>query len=176
MKKINFLLVALVMLAVSCSSDDDNSAPEQGVTASILGTWNMTEYNYSGTTETKVLDQVLITEFVGEAFNIEYNIVFEEDPNIVTSNGGFDVRVTSTVLGQTSTETVRNLSSIESGDWEIVDENILRSTTNGETTDILIETLTDTDLVLLVENKQTLTDTGFSTDVDLIARLSFERQ
>ena len=175
MKKINFLFVALAMLVASCSSDDDNSTPEPEVTDSILGTWNMVDFEYGGTTRTEVLGEAITTEFTAEAFNIDYMLTFEEDPNVVTASGGYDVRVTTTFSGQTSTEEISNLNAINTGDWEIVDGNILRSTTDGETTDVKIETLTATQLVLLVEDKQTIEESGFKIDTDITGRLSFER-
>lgn len=174
MKKISFLIVA-VLLMVSCSSDDDNSTPESEINASIVGVWDLVDFEYGGTTDTRAQGQSIRSEFIGEAFNIDYSLTFEEDPNVVTANGGYDVRLTTTTFGQTSIQEVSNLNSINTGDWEIVDGNILRSTTDGEVSDLKIETLTETRLVLLIDDQQTISDFGVEVESDITGRLSFER-
>ncbi len=172
MKKLNFLFVALFLVFTSCSKDDDSSSDTSG---DILGKWDMTSYDYVGKTVTSTQGQTLTTDFVGEAFDIDYNIAFEENPNEITSEGSFSLKLTSTVLGQATTQNISNFDvGITSGTWEKNGNEIITKSIRGEA-NMKIEELTNTSLVLSIEEELDLSQSGFPGTSNIKAVLSFKR-
>lgn len=171
MKKLNLLFIAITLVLTSCSSDD--SKPE--VSGDIVGTWDMVDYSYTGTTVTKAQGQTLSADFIGSAYNINSTITFEENPNNIISEGSFSLELTTTVSGQTSVSHVHNLESVSGGTWELVNGE-LRTNSNGQTGNMKIEKLTESSLVLAVKEKQDLSQSGVSIVSDINAKVYFERK
>lgn len=157
MKKLNTLFLVFTLIFASCSSDD--GTPE--ISGDIVGIWEMVDYDYSGTTVTQAQGQTLSANFVGEAYDIDYTLTFEENPNKVISEGSFSLELTTTVAGQTSTQNIEALDVLESGTWEIINGELVTVTSNGEGK-MKIEQLTESTLVLSIEEELDLSQSGAS--------------
>ena len=143
MKNLNLLFITLVLVLTSCSSDDSNNDSSDDssteISGGIAGTWQMVDYIYNGETTFTFEGQTLSNDFIGEAYDIDQAITFEENPNIIKSEGGFNLKVTTTVLGQTSTENVTDLEPISGGAWEVINDELI-ITTDGEVSKMKIDT------------------------------------
>lgn len=172
MKKITYLFLALTLVITSCSKDDD-SAPQ--ISGSISGTWNMISYNYTGTTITEFQGQSITSDFVAEAFDIDYSITFEENPNNLTTDGTFSLRLTTTALGQTQTQTLSNVDAVDTGaTWELSNDEII-TMANGETGILKIIELTENSLILSTNDVRDISQQGANINSSLDATLTFER-
>lgn len=170
MKKVNILSIALVLILSSCSSD--NSKPQ--ALDDIVGTWEMIDYGYNGTTVTSAQGQTISTDFVAEAYDINYELTFEENPNNLSAEGSLSIEVTSTTLGQTTTQNSENLSVLEDGMWDILN-NELVILTNGEESKMKIEKLTESSLILSIATEEDLSQAGISIISTINATIHLER-
>ncbi|MDO5980854.1 lipocalin family protein [Flavivirga spongiicola] len=158
MKKLSILFIALTLvLTTSCSSDD--ASPE--ISGSIIGTWKGISVDYSGTTVTSAQGQSVNTDYVGEAYDIDYSLTFNENPNNLISTGSYSIKLTSTVAGQTTTRTVENLKVLGDGTWKM-ENNELEIITGNGTGVMKIEKLTESELVLSATEVTDLSQGGVS--------------
>ncbi|GAB1858002.1 hypothetical protein MHTCC0001_28390 [Flavobacteriaceae bacterium MHTCC 0001] len=174
MKKLSILLAITVLVFTSCSKDDD--ALE--VSGNIIGTWEMTDYDYSGATTTTVQGQSITADFVGEALDLDYRITFEENLNILTTDGGFIIRLTTTLSGQTTTQdyNTNQIESINSGTWEIVNNELITTAEGGVEGRYKILELTESSLVLLLDQELDLSQSGATIISRINGKMSFKRE
>ncbi|TYA71789.1 hypothetical protein [Seonamhaeicola marinus] len=173
MKKISILLGVFMLVFTSCnieSLDDDIGSSSN----SIVGKWRMIDYTYTGETITSAQGQELSTSFVGEAFDMTNTITFSEDPNVITSEGSFSLRLTSNTLGQTSTQTITGLEAINDGNWERDGDELFTFTDMGEGV-MNIDKLTESILVLSVSQEEDLSQAGFRIISNIDAIVTLER-
>lgn len=142
-----FVFVSAFFLS-SCSSDDDDCIDfvtcEIFEIPSVEGNWNLEELTYEGTAS------VLIPEFPipipvqisGYADDIDAEVVFELQPNSVTSNGTFTNIITITFLGESTTQELpSDLSEFfAGGTWVHEADELIITDENGieQTAEILI--------------------------------------
>lgn len=173
MKAIKILFIALLATSiVSCESDDDAAAD---TSASILGIWNGVDVDYSGTTTTNADGFPPIeADFIGETTDVDFTLDFTEDPNEVTSDGSYTIELTTTILGETTTDT-QNIEFLQDGTWSRSGD-ILTITSEGVSQDYTIEELTESTLIFSAQVEEELgdPDLGVSiiTMIDLRAVLS----
>jgi hypothetical protein len=154
MKKLKLLFVVTLALTIaSCSNNDDDSSNTSG---DILGTWVGVDVDYSGNSVTEFAGEEIVSDFVGEAFDVDYTLVFTENPNELVTDGSYSIELTTTTAGQTQVETVENLEFLNDGTWS-KSGNELTITSNGQTTVATILELTDNSLTL-----KSVTEQGFS--------------
>ncbi|MEP0265000.1 lipocalin family protein [Dokdonia sp.] len=172
MKFLKLTLIILFTISVaSCSSDDDSSNPSS---ANISGIWQGESFDYTGTSTTEILGESITTSFVGETENINYTLTFSENPNEVIADGSYDVILTTTLEGQTTTQTVPGIDFLNSGSWEL-DGNTLTFIVDGEASEATIETLTDNLLVLVISDTQEINQQGVTASTMIDAVLTFTR-
>lgn len=166
MKFKTLFVVFLSVTLFSCSSDDDNSGEEE---ISIVGAWDLSEMNYDGTTtiEFEGIPVPVTVEGVGE--DIDAQIVFEEDPNTVSSSGTLTSVATITVLTESTTEEFPiDLSEfVTSGTWTISEDESTLIVVDSEGTEQTfdINALTETSLDLTTE--QEIIFDGMTVDVTM---------
>ncbi|NOY49218.1 MAG: hypothetical protein GXO88_01415 [Chlorobi bacterium] len=162
MKKFNLknvlLLMVLVLTIISCKKDNNNAEPS---TSNLVGTWNCTSVNYTGTSVTEVLGQSITTDYTGEGYDVDFTYTFSENPNLATSEGSFGIKLTSTILGQSTVQNIPGNSFNYTGNWSLAGDKIT-ITYEGESQEATIVSLTDTNLVLNIID-ETVTVLGTST-------------
>jgi hypothetical protein len=168
-----FLFTALISLTISCSSDDDNSTPNNN--GNIVGVWKGTAVEYTGTTTTTAQGQTITADYVGEAYDVDYTLTFTENPKKVISDGSYSIELTTTINGQSTTQNVENLEFLSSGDWSI-SGNTLSITVDNETDDAAIVELTNTSLILKSVKTETTAGSGFTVTSVTDITLSFIKQ
>ncbi|MDH7912421.1 lipocalin family protein [Winogradskyella sp. SYSU M77433] len=159
MKKLSLLFVAYLFVLTSCSSDDSDSS--SNISGDILGTWVGVDVDYYGDTVTEAGGQTVTSDFVGEAYDVDYTLTFTENPNELVSEGSYSVELTTTTLGQTQVDNIENLEFLEDGTWT-QEGNQLTITNNGVSSQGTILELTDTSLVLELNQETDLSQPGYS--------------
>lgn len=172
MKIFKLTLIALFVATItSCSSDDDNSST---ISAGITGTWQGESFDYSGSTTTEILGESITADFVAETENIDYTLTFSENPNEVVADGSYDVVLTTTVAGQTTTQAVPGTDFLNSGSWDLTNTT-LTFMVDGETSEATVQTLTDNLLVLVISETQDISQQGITATTTIDALLTFTR-
>lgn len=162
----------LVFSLASCSSDDSDGPSTSG---DLLGVWIADDVNYSGSTVTEAQGQTLTADFVGEAYDVDFTLTITENPNNIVSDGSYSIELTTTVLGQSSTQDVTGIEFLETGTWSR-DGNQLTITANGESSVGTIAELTDSTLVIEVDQVEDLSEQGISIESTINSVVTFTRQ
>lgn len=167
----SIILFAFIALGVSCSNDD---APDQLSNNDILGGWRGTAVEYSGRQVTTGHGQTMVQDFDGEAYDLDYTLTFTENPNIVTSEGSYSLRITVTFNGQTTTQYHENLQFLQDGEWRL-EGSTFYLTVDGQTQEYDIVELTNTQLVLGSRIEETIQQGEFLSTATFETRISFSR-
>jgi len=156
-----FTLFTLVFS--SCSKDEDgvSNASE----ASIIGTWNLIALETTdGRSDTNFDGTSIPTTFsaVGKDFNSI--VTFSEEPQIVPSEGSYTTVLTTTIMGETSTEEEEGEDFFQSDEWRL-DGSTLYFGTGEEEVGFTIIALTDSKMSLRYKLDETLEIFGATTSV-----------
>ena len=120
-KVILFLCLSSTVFFTSCSKDDDSNTLEADQSL-IPGTWNVTSIKVTnGHSTTSVGDQTIVSaDYTTEGKDFDMQIVFKNDtePNTYTSSGGYTAVITTTTLGQTTTQEETTQGFIGEGESE----------------------------------------------------------
>lgn len=173
MKKLSLLFIVFAL--TSCSSDDIDSSGNGNIYGDILGTWIGVDVNYSGSTVTEIIGEPSLTaDFVGEAYDVDYTLTFSENPNELVSEGSYSIELTTTTLGQSQTDNVEDLEFLNDGAWDRAGDQ-LTIVSNGETSVGTILELTDTSLILEIDEVQDISQQGFVINTTLNVIATFTR-
>ena len=176
MKKIFFILLILITVCTSCSNNNESLNTD----ASIVGTWNMTSLIASGTGTTTIQTVPVSFNVQADSFNADYNITFTENPNNLVSQGSFGLNIQVTSFGQTMTETIDDavsflpISDNLTNTWSL-SGNQLTIMSNGETFNLTVSQLTETNLTLLIDINEPIEANGSTVDVQLNGEVTFTR-
>ncbi|WP_033962077.1 lipocalin family protein [Psychroserpens jangbogonensis] len=169
MKKFNFLFIALTLVLTACSSDDNDNSNDPGdVNGELIGIWDAVDVLYSGDTVIEVAGQTIVTDFVGESYDVDFTLEFSENPNEFVSEGQYSVELTSTTLGQEQVFDVPNLEFVGDGTWTR-DGSQLTTVSNGDEGTMTILELTNTTLRLRYQTVEVINNQGTlnTTTIDL---------
>jgi hypothetical protein len=161
MKIFKILFLTILTISIVSCGDDDDAGNDVGGSADLVGTWNAVSVNYTGTTLTEANGLSIQADFVGEGMNIDYTLDFTSNPNELTSNGTYDIELTTTILDETTTQTFTNIEFASTGEW-LLDGDQMTVTADGVTTVVTVVELTATSLILNIVDVQTQT-TGEAT-------------
>ena len=156
----------LIGLFISSCNEEENEP--QTTNSAIVGVWECVSLDYTGTTQTEFLGQSTNADFVGEANNIDFTYTISENPNIATSEGIYDVELTTTLLGITTTQTIENIAFDFVGSWSLSGSQ-MSVTNDGISQELTIIELTENSLILniLEEDSTTISDVTSITTIDL---------
>ena len=191
MKLLKLTLIALFAITItSCGSDDSNDSNDDtseemsememedemtDESASIIGIWDVSSINATGTSTVEIAGQTITTDFVGEGIDLNYNITFTENPNEVVADGDYNIELTTTVAGQSITETIPGILFIDSGDWSIDGDQITITSNDVENTGT-ITTLNETTLIIEIDMETIIDQQGVENMATINAVVSFQRQ
>jgi len=179
MKKLIYLVCLCVM--VSCGDNEDNNVDVNE--SDIVGTWNLTkmETNATTTMDTGIIDINFDTKVYGKDY--DYTITFSEDPNEITTDGSF-----TTVIEYDGDDTFGDIdfsefgvedqtfdvSELITGTWSISDD-ILTCGTSSQTSDMTIDSFSDTKLVLKSSTEENFSIEGYSYKITTETEVILER-
>ena len=171
MKKLSFLFIAFVFTLTSCSTDDSDTSSDSS--GDIVGTWIGLDVDYSGSTVTVIPGSAdLVSDYVGEAYDVDYTLTFSENPNELVSEGSYSIELTTTTLGQTQVDNLENLEFLSDGTWNKVGDQ-LTIVSNGATSTGTILELTSTSLILELNQVQDVSQQGFTITTTINAITTF---
>jgi hypothetical protein len=175
MKKVFFLSLITVFSLVFTSCSNDEDAVSNASESEITGTWNLTALETkNGRSDTNFDGTSIPTTFtaVGKDFNTV--VTFSENPNIVTSEGSYTTVVTTTVMGETSTEEETGEDFFESDEWRL-DGSTLYFGSGEEEVGFTITELTDSKMSLRYEIDETVDFFGATTSVSATYNMTLSK-
>lgn len=158
MKKFLLCLVFMsAMTLTSCSSDDDSdTTPETN--SDLVGTWEITDLNYQGSSTTSFQGQEISLDFSGQSISFQdAQVVFNAD-NTYESSGSATIEFTVETMGQSQTQELSTESGLETGTWEINGQQLLLTPSGQDQQVSDIDVFTDSDLKISIDN---FTASGF---------------
>lgn len=162
-KYILAVLTVFTLVFASCSKDDDgvSNASE----ASIIGTWNLTSLEAKdGTTNTNFDGTSIPTTFTAVGKDFDTIITFAKEPQVVTSEGSYTTVLTTTVMGETSTEDQEGEDFFETEAWRLEDSTLYFGS-GEEEVELTITEFTDSKMSLRYRIDETVEIFGATTSV-----------
>ncbi|RED45490.1 hypothetical protein DFQ10_102363 [Winogradskyella eximia] len=176
MKKLSLLFLLCISIAVlSCSSDDSDSTPEISEEA-VLGTWIGVDVNYTSTSTINLGGESFVTTTVGEGYDVDYTITFNENPQTFLSEGSYSAELTVTSFGQTQVQNVENYEFGINGEWSLVGNQLSITNDEGEDAIYTIEFLSNGLIQLTALVEDTIIQNGIETDIVANTITTYERQ
>ncbi|MEG9326934.1 hypothetical protein V6B16_03215 [Salinimicrobium catena] len=174
--KVSLLGIFFISL-ISCSKDDES---KREISGSLIGQWNLTEFEYSGYSETKVDGMSMRADYAGIAENIDASMTFHENGTF-ESEGVYDVILT----GEGMTLPYRDISYESSGNYVVSGNRIDITNFEGTSTpgayevasekEMIIVGLTDSRLVLDVSENTTITEEDAEALISISGQYVFSR-
>ena len=182
MKKLLFTLAIALTTLISCESDLVSAPPSDSAgsgvtTGNIVGVWKMISLDYNGTTITTAQGVNIVADFVGQGSDYNNTMEFTEAPNNYSTTGTYDIELTTTTAGQTSTSNTDDLDTASNGTWE-KNANVLTFTNasnNNEVSDATINILSDTTLKITTLVTKNISQQGVSVETTTNTVAVFER-
>ncbi|XLS28182.1 lipocalin family protein [Flavobacteriaceae bacterium M23B6Z8] len=115
MKTLRLLSFVLCLLLISCNSDDNATID----ITNLNGSWNLRSFENDLTTTINVLGLPVTSETEAVAEDIQVQITFSENPNVVVSEGNYTLVVTTTVLTETDTQEFAASDDVLEGTWTL---------------------------------------------------------
>ena len=174
MKILKILFLTVLTISIVSCGDDDDAGNDVGGSADLIGTWNAVSVNYTGTTVTEANGVSVQADFVGEGMNIDYTLNFTSNPNELTSDGSYDIELTTTILNETTTQTFTDIEFASTGEW-LLDGDQMTVTSDGVTNIVTVVELTATSLILNIVDVQTQTAGGTTITITTDSTLVYNR-
>lgn len=156
-------MTVFALVLASCSKDEDGVT--NATESSIIGTWNLTAVETNNGKATTNFDGASIpTTFsaVGKDFDTVIN--FGEAPKVVTSEGSYTTVVTTTIMGETSTEEEAGEDFFETDTWRLEGSTLYFGSGTAEVGFTITE-LNDSRMALRYRIDETVEIFGATTSV-----------
>lgn len=170
MKLTKLILISFSVILFSCSDDEAPMPTSEG----MLGIWNVTAISYEGSTTTTVMGVSVKANFTGTGKDMDLTTTFNESPNTVTSEGSYTIVLTTTMMGQTTTEEVPFDNMLMDGTWTL--EGRTLTVTNGSTIqEATVTRQTSTILEVKITFEETEGDENYTVSTKFDAVYTFEK-
>lgn len=170
MKITKLLLLSIAVIFLSCSEDDPKPTSE-----GMVGAWTITAVDYRGTTTTSALGTNIKADFTGTGKDMNLTTTFNANPNTVVSEGSYTIVLTTTVMGQTSTDEHPFEEVVTDGTWTLSGNKLTFIDANGSQ-DATILQQTSTTLKMKVDIKESETSQGVTVTTDVHATYTFKKK
>jgi hypothetical protein len=158
MKNLSLLFVAFLIVFASCSSDDDANN-QIDLSVDITGSWDLTKLDYEGDSQMTFQGQTITLDYTGFAKDIDAQVVFSKNPDIVESFGSYTIEMTVTYMGMSETyDTPLDMADyINPGTWSIQgNQMIIVDQTTGEQQTAEIIHLSQNKMILVSQQSQNM--------------------
>lgn len=157
------ILTAFSLFFLSCSKDKEEVLIASE--ASVIGAWNLTALEATdGTIDLTVDGTTIPSTFEALGKDFDMVVTFSEEPKTITSEGTYTTVLTTTVMGETTTEEQPGEDFFEAETWRL-DGNTLYFSNGTEEIGLTITALTDTTMSLSYEIDETVDFLGILTSV-----------
>lgn len=162
-----YVMLIFSALIFGCKSDDDapidpgSGGGGGGSTLDITGTWIANEMTFSVNSIQTANNQSTTVQYMGEVSDVDFTVTYDEDPNVSTSDGTYDLVLTSEVNGETNTETFDDIDYRIVGSWSL-QGSTLRISNNFSATTAQIFELTDTTFAYTYETIEEFVEDGIT--------------
>lgn len=163
---------ALAFTFAACSNDDDNGPAGD----EIVGTWALTDIDYSGTSTTSSPAGAFTADFTGSGYDMDVTVTFEEDPNVYKTDGDYSIELVTEFNDQTFESQVENEGFIDDGEWERNGDTITITNSDGETTTSEIVSINASSMVIAYDFVRVTTENGATVEYSVNGTYSFDRQ
>ena len=172
------LLSAVFVLFSACGGNDDDIIVMDEMTEdpppSIIGEWQLTSMQLSGTSSETTKGSPVDATFTGFGKNMDFSIIFTEDPNEYVRDGTYTVELTTTIDGEISVDNSTHYVIDVMGNWSI--DNTELTMIDGLAFYSNITTLDDTTLILETDiSNEIRRDLGLLS-TDAISITTYTRQ
>ncbi len=170
------LLTCLIIVIVSCSSDDNSQVDRNAQEDALVGTWNLIEESQVGT-GTATIEGIPLTGNISSfAKDIDAQIIISKTPNIITPSGSYTEVITVSFLTINRVEEVPVFlgGEINDASWSLND-GVLELLDGNETQEINIITLTATTLKVEINVIRDIVIDGIDVAVDTTIKMTFEK-
>lgn len=175
MKKYILLSVISLGILVFSSCSKDNDGVSEASEASIIGTWNLTALEATdGKSDTTIDGTSVPTTFEAVGKDFDTVVIFSENPQIVTSEGSYTTVVTTTVMGETTTDEQVGENFFESDTWRL-DGNTLYFGTGDEEIGFTITELTNSKMSLRYQLDENIEIFGSPTSISATYNMTLSK-
>ncbi len=171
MKLIKFLFFTTLILSLTaCNNDDDLSEND----TEIEGTWKVIEIHYEGTSVTSDGTNSFETVYMGDGVNMDLSMTFDGDQTF-SSEGDYGIDLTATVSGQSFPISWTNIGFQSTGTWEFNDPTLSIIDAAGESAEMDVIEVNDTQLKFMQTINTVETQNGSTVTQDINATFTFEK-
>ncbi len=170
-------IAALVFLTVLIGCEKEEIQAPKANNANIVGEWMLENLNYKGSSTVTVLGKEYKTNYIGQSVDSDFSVNYKENKEVRTS-GSYKIKLTTTIMGQTTTTTESTEGILKPGligKWEIKGDS-LYTIYDGDKTVSYIETLTKNKLKTVTIDKRTALTDGVKTTIDTKVTTAYIRK
>ncbi|WP_375561520.1 hypothetical protein ACE193_02885 [Bernardetia sp. OM2101] len=173
MKLLKFVFVfALISFLSACGNDDDENTTPSG--DGIIGTWKVTEIDYTGTTTASQQGVEFEADFEGEGVDMDLEMQFDNNMNYTTS-GDYSIILTTSFFGQSIEQRYDAVGFVGAGTWSQDGDQIIISS-GGETNTLTVLENSGNTLKVEWNHTQEVEEQGTTQTLDVNGTYTFERQ
>ena len=170
MKITKVLLFCLAIIFLSCSEDEDPMPTSQA----MVGEWAISSLDYKGSTTTSYEGASLTANFTGTGKDMDLTTIFSENPNTVTSAGSYTIVLTTSMMGQTTTDEMTMEEVVTDGTWTLNGRDLTITNNLGSQTATIVEQ-TSTKLRIRLDVDQSESDQGITVTTKVQATYTFTK-
>lgn len=167
--KFAFLLVFIAFLS-ACGNDDENTPSGEGV----IGSWKVTEIDYTGTTTASQQGAEFEADFTGEGVDMDLKINFNNDMSYTTS-GDYSIILTTSFFGQSIEQRYDAAGFVGAGTWS-QDGNQIVITSGTETNTLTVLENSGNTLKVEWNHVEESVEQGTAQTLNINGTYTFERQ
>ena len=176
MKLVHKLCLVLALMLTACSGNDDSFDPEDSdFNRDLLGTWIAVDVQFTYDVVTNFSGQDITSQAVGQGYDINFTIIFDDNPNETISDGSYSLEVTTTTLGQSEVENIENIMFLESGAWALDGDELIFAD-SSETGTVEIFELTAESLIIGITESINSSEAGFNFSSTSVSTVTFVKQ
>lgn len=170
MKTTRLLLLSLAVIFLSCSEDEEPLPTSQG----MVGTWDMTAVDYTGTSTTTMQGASMTTDYTGTGKEMNVVSTFTENPNTVLTQGSYIIVLKGTSMGQTITEEVPFDEVVTDGTWTLSGRTLTVTGLNGPEEATILEQ-TSTSLIMRMDVTKSVTSQDITVSSNIKITFTFKK-
>ena len=162
MKKIKIIVLFTIAVIANSCTQPDCYCEGRYATSDLIGTWIASEVSQTGRSISETADETVTTDFIGIGYDIDYDITFLEEGNVLSAAGTYGIEEIATISGVSEIQYFENLTWTSVGEWWHSGNEIVIAK-EGEIIVYYIAELTDNLLILARRTEVVEVENGVTT-------------